>query len=171
MGLVGMFFSRRTEEFTFAGEVVEEPTPGHFLVKMDVDPRIGVAGFELVSAFAMGDPDDGEDRRFFQTRAYLDRWLEWLSEPCPECEAEVGTAMSRALPQAARVKAAVRRTLEALDLAPMRYRDVDIVGFDALSSTDLIEQYRTDVGALWVRITDAGRDALAASKSDAEAAR
>ena len=42
----------------------------------------------------------------------------------------------------------------------MRKFDVNPVAIDALSEGGLIEAYQTDVGAHWVRISDAGRLAL-----------
>ncbi len=67
--------------------------------------------------------------------------------------------------QTARAPKLAMAVLADLERAPMRAFDIGWAAAEALSDTDLIEKWTTDVGATWVRITDAGRDALEAHRA------
>ena len=52
-----------------------------------------------------------------------------------------------------------RRVLEELWRAPMRRYDMPDIAFEQLSERGLIETWATDVGAVWVRLSDDARRA------------
>lgn len=81
--------SFRTAQGVLAGVVVGEPTPGHFLVRIDPDASSGVpvGPLELVSAYEMGPDGEIEGWKFFTSRADLDAWLGWIAIPAPEAPA------------------------------------------------------------------------------------
>jgi hypothetical protein len=57
-----------------------------------------------------------------------------------------------------------KQALEELERAPMRSLHMNPVAYEILADEGHVETYRTDVGAVWVRISDAGRAALEATR-------
>jgi hypothetical protein len=83
MTLTGMFFILHGDDVFFTGEVIGEPTPGKYLVRIDGKDRSIVSPMELVCAdeMAHSERDGVKSWEFFATRDDLQAWRKWLDEP------------------------------------------------------------------------------------------
>jgi len=89
MNLVGMFFVRNLGESYQTGEVVGEPTPGNYLIRLDAVGDAPITPLQLTCACTMTEAsDDGSfnDWQFFLRRQDLEAWLAWLLRPEKETE-------------------------------------------------------------------------------------
>ena len=87
MSLVGKFFLHFGKEYLHTGEVVAQVDPATVLLRFDkcehVPPATGAVMIAVSSMISTLDGDGAvqSEWEFFDTRADLDAWMEWLDAP------------------------------------------------------------------------------------------
>ena len=87
MGLVGKFFLHFGKEYLHTGEVVAQVDPATVLMRFDkyehVPPATGAVMIAVSSLISTMNAEGSVESEweFFDSRADLDAWMEWLDTP------------------------------------------------------------------------------------------